>query len=363
MLFSVEFIVYRLRTGRFYQCLLIAHADGSLQIAKIFVVPEDVDLFQVHLDNLIEANHQIIEEDDSGLLIGSKVQLIDRAVVAHRTFIEHTLDEAIQQINGQDTSDFHLDGRELSHLEKRWIAHQLICAVRTLHYSGLAHGSICPANIFIDSSLNVYLADLSPYKPFYLGSDDPTLALYFYEDDSYVAPERFLSPSKELESEVQRMQKADVFSLAHIIKSLLETSREVNHLIAYRDLDNFPPLFSASVTNILMPFLHNFKLLEEDNNRLEDILFLANSDNEFSFIFARFLLGRLEQESSETLIFKSLEILNSLVEKDRALYQYFIGMLCEKVNSTALNIIRDEILVKSRGNQRDAIAPIISTEG
>nr|AWV66700.1 phosphoinositide 3-kinase regulatory subunit 4 [Brachionus calyciflorus] len=89
----------------------------------------------------------------------------------------------------------------LTHIEKKWIAFQLLCAVNEIHSLQIVHGDIKTENVMVNSFLWISLTDFASYKPVYLSKDHPVADFNYYFDISrrrtcYLAPER-LDPNKD----------------------------------------------------------------------------------------------------------------------------------------------------------------------
>ncbi|GAB7362672.1 hypothetical protein MBLNU230_g2981t1 [Neophaeotheca triangularis] len=114
-------------------------------------------------------------------------------------------------------------------IEKKWIAFQLLCAVRDCHARGVFHGDIKARNIVVTSWGWVFLTDFSSaYKPVYLPEDNPADFTFFYDTSGSsstrtcnVAPERFLAAGqKPLKEEDEVSWSMDIFSLGCVIAEL-----------------------------------------------------------------------------------------------------------------------------------------------
>lgn len=112
----------------------------------------------------------------------------------------------------------------LENIEKKWIAFQLLCAVRDCHSRGVFHGDIKSENVLVTSWGWVYLTDFaSTFKPVYLPDDNPQQFSYYYDTSArrtcYLAPERFLAPS-EAPSDSKVQWNMDIFSVGCVIAEL-----------------------------------------------------------------------------------------------------------------------------------------------
>lgn len=117
----------------------------------------------------------------------------------------------------------------LSELEKRWIAFQVLSAIRDARAREVSiwrpsngmtpaqsqfqvsHGDIKSENILIDPSLNVHVTDFaSAFKPTFLPLNDPSDFSYFYDSSGrrtcYLAPERFYTDDSKIAAEKRNIQ-------------------------------------------------------------------------------------------------------------------------------------------------------------
>lgn len=120
-------------------------------------------------------------------------------------------------------------------IEKKWIAFQLLSALKDTHARKVSHGDIKSENVLVTSWNWVYLTDFSSaFKPTYIPEDDPSDFSYFFDTSGrrtcYLAPERFYSQDsdigrKKATLEVGRSlgkitQSMDVFSLGCVLAEL-----------------------------------------------------------------------------------------------------------------------------------------------
>ncbi|KAI8460705.1 VPS15 protein kinase [Phakopsora pachyrhizi] len=116
----------------------------------------------------------------------------------------------------------------LSLAEKKWIAFQLLMAMRDSWKRQVPHGDIKSENVIVTSWNWVYITDFSTaFKPSYLPEDDPADFSYFFDTSSrrscYIAPERFY-PSRGADldgpSKSKLTEAMDVFSLGCVIAEM-----------------------------------------------------------------------------------------------------------------------------------------------
>lgn len=113
----------------------------------------------------------------------------------------------------------------LEDIEKKWIAFQLICAVRDCHSRGVFHGDIKSENVMVTSWGWVYLTDFAgTFKPVYLPEDNPHEYGFYFDSSSrrtcYVAPERFLATGQKPSEGNVVQWNMDIFSLGCVLAEL-----------------------------------------------------------------------------------------------------------------------------------------------
>ena len=103
----------------------------------------------------------------------------------------------------------------LSSVEKKWIAFQLLTALRDARNRKMSHGDIKSENILVTSWNWVYLSDFASIKPTYLPLDDPSEFSYFFDTSGrrtcYIAPERFYTAmnNPEISAKKSRLAMSD----------------------------------------------------------------------------------------------------------------------------------------------------------
>jgi phosphoinositide-3-kinase regulatory subunit 4 len=113
----------------------------------------------------------------------------------------------------------------LEEIEKKWLAFQLLCAVRDCHARDIHHGDIKTENVLVTSWNWLYLTDFSSaYKPAYLPEDNPADFSFYFDMSGrrtcYLAPERFLPPGEQPEGEQVITWAMDIFSVGCVIAEL-----------------------------------------------------------------------------------------------------------------------------------------------
>ncbi|KAK3111891.1 Serine/threonine-protein kinase [Teratosphaeriaceae sp. CCFEE 6253] len=113
----------------------------------------------------------------------------------------------------------------LEGIEKKWIAFQLLCALRDCHARDVFHGDIKTENVLVTSWGWVYLVDFAAtFKPVYLPEDNPADFSYYFDTSNrrtcYLAPERFLAAG-ETPNEGHVVQwNMDIFSMGCVLAEL-----------------------------------------------------------------------------------------------------------------------------------------------
>lgn len=87
----------------------------------------------------------------------------------------------------------------LEEIEKKWLAYQLLSAVRDCHAQNIYHGDIKTENLLVTSWNWLYLTDFSSsFKPTTLPDDNPADFSFYFDTSGrrtcYIAPERFTNP-------------------------------------------------------------------------------------------------------------------------------------------------------------------------
>ncbi|KAK7749024.1 Serine/threonine-protein kinase [Cytospora paraplurivora] len=141
----------------------------------------------------------------------------------------------------------------LEDIEKKWIAFQLLCALRDCHARDIYHGDIKAENTLVTSWNWLYLTDFSStFKPVTLPDDNPTDFSYFFDTSSrrtcYIAPERFVASGEEPSSEARLTWAMDVFSAGCVIAELFLESPifSLSQLFKYRKGEYDPAISHVS---------------------------------------------------------------------------------------------------------------------
>ncbi|KAL4205052.1 hypothetical protein AMTRI_Chr01g135210 [Amborella trichopoda] len=159
----------------------------------------------------------------------------------------------------------------LSLIEKKWLAFQLLYAVKQSHDNGVCHGDIKCENVLVTSWNWLYLADFASFKPTYIPDDDPSDFSFFFDTGGrrrcYLAPERFYEHGGEMHvtPDAPLRPSMDIFSLGCVIAELFLEGQplfELSQLLAYRrgQYDPAPYLEKISDSGIRKMILHMIQL-------------------------------------------------------------------------------------------------------
>lgn len=144
--------------------------------------------------------------------------------------------------------DLHISTRPfLEDIEKRWLAFQLLSAIRDCHARNIYHGDIKTENTLVTSWNWLYLSDFSAaYKPIFLPEDNPAEFSFYFDISGrrtcYLAPERFLNAGESADSQGGLTWAMDVFSVGCVIAEIfLETPIfNLSQLFRYRRGEHNP---------------------------------------------------------------------------------------------------------------------------
>lgn len=142
----------------------------------------------------------------------------------------------------------------LEDIEKKWLAFQLLCALRDCHARDVYHGDIKAQNVLVTSWNWLYLTDFSSaYKPVMLPDDNPGDFSYFFDSSGrrtcYIAPERFYSSAEPPPQKPKMTWAMDIFSAGCVIAQLFLESEifSLAQLYKYRRGEYDPVITHLSV--------------------------------------------------------------------------------------------------------------------
>ncbi|KAJ7756947.1 armadillo-type protein [Mycena metata] len=192
-------IIYEksLGSARFLKTVKSRHHNGYMVI-KIFIKP-DPGLSLRNYHRRLKADREALMDIANIYNYQSFVET-DKAGYIIRQWIASNLYDRIS------TRPF------LSPIEKKWIAFQLLNALRDARNRKVSHGDIKSENILVTSWNWVYLSDFASYKPTYLPLDDPSDFSFFFDTSGrrtcYIAPERFYTAANNPEISAKKSKIA-----------------------------------------------------------------------------------------------------------------------------------------------------------
>ncbi|KAH7327960.1 hypothetical protein B0I35DRAFT_366464 [Stachybotrys elegans] len=142
----------------------------------------------------------------------------------------------------------------LEDIEKKWLAFQLLCALKDCHAQDIYHGDIKAQNVLVTSWNWLYLTDFSSaYKPVMLPDDNPGDFSYFFDTSGrrtcYIAPERFYAASEAPPAKPKMTWAMDIFSAGCVIAQMFLESEifSLAQLYKYRRGEYDPIITHLSV--------------------------------------------------------------------------------------------------------------------
>ncbi|KAH9891374.1 hypothetical protein F4778DRAFT_331368 [Xylariomycetidae sp. FL2044] len=215
-------------SARFMKSIRARHRDGVV-LAKVAVKPyTPMSLKQYRV--------KILEQRD-------KLRDVPNALGFERAFETTGNAYLVRQYVYSSLYDRMSTRPFLEDIEKRWLAFQLLCALRDCHARDIYHGDIKTENIMVTSWNWLYLTDFTgPFKPAKLPDDHPGMYSYFFDLSSrricYIAPERFVDHETSNDEMDGRhlTWSMDIFSAGCVIAELfLETPiLSLSQLLKYR---------------------------------------------------------------------------------------------------------------------------------
>ncbi|XP_038879690.1 serine/threonine-protein kinase VPS15 [Benincasa hispida] len=216
--------------GRFLKSILCKHDEGLVLVKVYFKRGDSIDLkeYERRLSQIKEIFLALPHPHVWPFQIWQET---DKAAYVLRQYFFNNLHDRLS------TRPF------LSVIEKKWLAFQLLLAVKQSHEKGICHGDIKCENVLVTSWNWLYLADFASFKPTYIPYDDPSDFSFFYDAGGrrlgYLAPERFYEHGGELQDahDAPLRPSMDIFSVGCVIAELFLEGQplfERSQLISYR---------------------------------------------------------------------------------------------------------------------------------
>ncbi|KAF9530534.1 hypothetical protein CPB83DRAFT_905184 [Crepidotus variabilis] len=186
-----------LGSARFLKTVKCSHRNGYLVI-KIFIKPDPGVSLRTHQRRLKMDREALA--DIPNVYSYQAFAETDKAGYLIRQWVASSLYDRIS------TRPF------LSTIEKKWIAFQVLTALRDARNRKVSHGDIKSENILVSSWNWVYLTDFASYKPTYLPLDDPSDFSFYFDmagrRSCYIAPERFYTQASNPEISAKKTKIA-----------------------------------------------------------------------------------------------------------------------------------------------------------
>ncbi|KAK4134100.1 ARM repeat-containing protein [Trichocladium antarcticum] len=195
--------------GRFMKSVRARNHDGIV-LAKVLIKPYPMSLAQYKKEIIRE--RQALADVPNALPYQRAVETETNGYLV-RQYLYNSLYDRLS------TRPF------LEDIEKKWLAFQLLCALRDCHSKDVYHGDIKTENTLVTSWNWLYLTDFSSsFKRVMLPEDNPADFSYFFDTSGkrtcYLAPERFLPPGEQAGPDAKVTWAMDVFSAGCVIAEL-----------------------------------------------------------------------------------------------------------------------------------------------
>lgn len=256
--------------GRFFKSILCKHDEGLVLVKVYFKRGDNIDLTDYHR-RLINIKDTFRALDHHHVWPFQFFQETDKAAYLLRQYFFNNLHDRLS------TRPF------LSLVEKKWLAFQLLLAVKQCHDKGICHGDIKCENVLVTSWNWLYLADFASFKPTYIPYDDPSDFSFFFDTGGrrlcYLAPERFYEHGGEVQvaQDAPLLPSMDIFAVGCVIAELfLEGQQlfELSQLLAYRRGQYDPSQYLEKIpdSGIRKMILHMIQLEPEARLSAESYL-------------------------------------------------------------------------------------------
>ncbi|XP_059431883.1 serine/threonine-protein kinase VPS15 isoform X2 [Corylus avellana] len=216
--------------GRFLKSILCKHDEGLVLVKVYFKRGDSIDLREYER-RLFQIKEIFRSLDNPHVWPFQFWQETDKAAYLLRQYFFNNLHDRLS------TRPF------LSPVEKKWLAFQLLLAVKQSHEKGVCHGDIKCENVLVTSWNWLYLADFASFKPTYIPYDDPSDFSFFFDTGGrrlcYLAPERFYEHGGEMQvaQDATLRPSMDIFAVGCVIAELFLEGQplfELSQLLAYR---------------------------------------------------------------------------------------------------------------------------------
>ena len=250
-------------------------------------------------------------------------------------------------------TDLHSTRPFLEDIEKKWIAFQLLCAIRDCHAKNVYHGDIKTENILVTSWNWLYLTDFSSsFKRTYLPEDNPADFSYFFDTSGrrtcYIAPERFLGAGEQEDTRGVTWAM-DVFSVGCVIAELFLEAPifSLSQLFKYRKGEYDPELGHLSKIedkDIRELVTHMIQIEPESRYSAEEYLnfWRRKAFPEYFYSFLHQYMGLITDPGRSSMVpettFGEADDRIDRVYFDFDKISYFLGYENDKSSPTAPNL-------------------------
>ena len=217
--------------ARIFKTVRARHKDGVV-VAKVYTKSFATQDLKPRIDALIDERQALRQ--------------VPNAIAYHRVIETTTSAYLVRQFVHSSLYDRVSTNPPLEDIEKKWIAFQLLCALRDCHARNICHGDIKTENVLLTSWNWLYLADFSTsIKPGRLPEDNPVDFTVFFDSTArrvcYLAPERFISSGDEGNKQ-DVVWTMDMFSAGCVIAELFteKPTFTLSQLFRYRKGDYDP---------------------------------------------------------------------------------------------------------------------------
>ncbi|CAE6169941.1 unnamed protein product [Arabidopsis arenosa] len=256
--------------GRFLKSIQCKHDEGLVVVKVYFKRGDSIDLRE-HERRLVKIKDVFLSLEHPHVWPFQFWQETDKAAYLVRQYFYSNLHDRLS------TRPF------LSLVEKKWLAFQLLLAVKQCHEKDICHGDIKCENVLLTSWNWLYLADFASFKPTYIPYDDPSDFSFFFDTRGqrlcYLAPERFYEHGGETQvaQDAPLKPSMDIFAVGCVIAELFLEGQplfELAQLLAYRRGQHDPSQHLEKIPDpgIRKMILHMIQLEPEARLSAEDYL-------------------------------------------------------------------------------------------
>lgn len=255
-----------LGTARLMKSIRARNQDGLVSV-KAFVKPYPSFDIRKYLDVIIQERNAMVEIPNT--LAYQRVLETSTGGFLARQYIHSSVYDRLS------TRPF------LEDIEKKWIAFQLLSAIRDCHARDVFHGDIKTENLLVTSWNWLYLTDFSSsFKPTYLPEDNPANFSFYFDTSGrrtcYLAPERFISTGDSQKTGGINWAM-DIFSAGCVIAEIFLEGPifTLSQIFRYRkgDLDlDHTHLSKLEDNDVRELILHMIRLEPESRYAAEEIL-------------------------------------------------------------------------------------------